>query len=429
MARLEVRLLGEIESTLDGHTLIFPTQKVKELFAYLVTYHSHAHPRAALAGLLWPDSDEERAKANLRQTLSRLCKTLGPENELWIVASSGALRFHTKDAWIDVAEFEKLTQALTPSPSPVGNLQERGGEAGVRALEEAITLYRGPFLCGIYEDWVLIEQERLQTLDLEVLEQLAELYRTSRVYEKAIEVWKKALQTVPWHEQAHRELIRLYALVGDRASALSQYHQYVEVLKRELQAKPLPETRALYERLQQGMPLEWGKVIELPSDTPFVGRARELATLQSLWHDVLQVRGQTVLIGGEIGVGKTRFVQHFLTQIQRTLPPPRPGTRRESAGPCVLHGACHALGSESPYQVLLQAVRSGLERTVTETLARLPTLWRSELARFLPELHERFPQMLAPSELAPAQGKSCWFDALTGFFESLARERPFVLFL
>lgn len=271
MARLEIKLLGEIEVSLDRHSVKFPTQKTTELFAYLAVHHRHAHPRVQVAGLLWPDSDEERARANLRQTLSRLRKTLGPENELWIVASSGALRFHAKDVWIDVAEFEKLTQALTPDlspdPSPKGGGEfplpfREGGQGGrsadgpeVKALECALALYRGPFLTGVYEDWVLIEQERLQTLYLEALEQLAHVYTERRDYNQAIKMWQRMLREIPWHEQAHRQLIELYALQGDRAAALRQYEEYAEVVQRELHAAPLPEMRALYERLAQGIPL------------------------------------------------------------------------------------------------------------------------------------------------------------------------------
>ncbi|MCI2431433.1 hypothetical protein LM602_02600, partial [Candidatus Acetothermia bacterium] len=110
MARLEIKLFGEVEIRLNGQLLRFPTQKTKELFAYLVLHHQHAHPRAALAGLLWPESDEEHAKANLRQTLSRLRQTLAGTECLRL--SGGAAQFQSQDFWCDVLEFERW--ALTP---------------------------------------------------------------------------------------------------------------------------------------------------------------------------------------------------------------------------------------------------------------------------------------------------------------------------
>lgn len=230
MARLEIKLFGEMEVSLDGQLVKFPTQKAEELFAYLVLHHQHAHPRATLAGLLWPDSDEERAKANLRQTLLRIRKALGEAECLRF--SGGAVQFHFSDFWCDVLEFER---ALSDFPT-----------------ESTLALYRGPFLAGIYEDWALIEQERLQTLYLEALEKLAQVYAERRDYDHAIKTWQRVLHEVPWHEQGHRHLIELYALKGDRSAALRQYEKYAEVVRRELNAEPLPEMRALSEQLARG---------------------------------------------------------------------------------------------------------------------------------------------------------------------------------
>ncbi len=410
MARLEIRLFGEMEVRLDGQLLRFPTQKTKELFAYLVTHRQCAHPRAALASLLWPESDEERAKANLRKALSRLRQAFGArEADVWLDSSGGAVRFKTEDCWIDLAEFER---ALTPAAPP---LSRPTGE-GPRALAAAIALYRGPFLRGIYEDWALMEGERLQTLYLEALEQLADMYADSRAYEQASAVWKKTLQTIPWHERAHRELMTLAALAGDRAAALQQYHEYVQVLQNELNATPLPEMRGFYEKLLKGTSLEpvFEETTALPTEMPFVGREREREILKTLWQSVLGGQGQAVLIGGEVGVGKTTFVQSFLRAI----------------GASPLQGIAYASDSALPYQSLLQAVRAGVRSVATERLAQLPAPWRSELAQFVPELQERFPELVAPNPpLPPAQGKARWFAALTGFFELLARERPLVLLL
>jgi DNA-binding SARP family transcriptional activator len=432
MACLEIRLLGEIEVRRDGQLLVFPTQKVKELFAYLVIYRDHAHPRVTLATLLWPESDEEHGRANLRKNLSLLRKMLNSEasGTRWLVSSGGAVRFNTAagDLWLDLEEFERLV-ALAPSPSPVAHLRERGGEAGVRALEQAIALYRGPPLPGVYENWALAESERLQALYLDALEQLAEMYQTQRRFEQAITMWTKVLHVIPWHERAHRELITLYALIGDRAAALQQYSEYCSVLQKELHAPPLPETQTLYERILRGAPPEPIHIFELPVETPFVGRERECQVLSKLWQKACDGAGQALLIGGEVGVGKTSFVEHFIEHIQQLHPGLRPplSASREGAEErsYSLQGAAYA--GELPYEPLLQAVREGLKSTSVATLSRLPALWQNELAQFVPELQERFPD-LKPNPPSP-QGKARWFAALTAFFEIIADERPLILFL
>ncbi|MCS7197109.1 MAG: hypothetical protein NZ930_00210 [Candidatus Bipolaricaulota bacterium] len=93
MARLEIRLLGQLEVRRDGQLLDFPTQKVKELFVYLVIHRDHAYPRIVLAYLLWPEADEEHARANLRKALSLLRKLLGSNGTRWLISSGGAVRF------------------------------------------------------------------------------------------------------------------------------------------------------------------------------------------------------------------------------------------------------------------------------------------------------------------------------------------------
>lgn len=407
MAHLEIKLFGEMEVSLDGQLVRFPTQKTKELFAYLVLHHRNAHPRAQLARLLWPDSDEERAKANLRQTFSRLRKALGEAECLRF--SGGAVQFQAQDFWCDLLEFERLLSGTPQPPSPPASLLSAREESKkIRALEQAIALYRGPFLCCMYEDWVLIEQERLQTLYLDALEQLAELYQARCAYEEVIQVWKRVLQTVPWHERAHRELTTLYALKGDRPAALQQYNEYVETVRRELNAEPLLEMQILYENLQKGLAVLQRTEHRLPLEMPFVGRARALQILQTAWEGVCQGRGQAVLIGGEIGAGKTRCVEHWLQ-----------GIKGEG---CVVRVAAYAQGL--PYEPILQIVRYGLKEISSEQLARLPTFLRSELARFIPEISSSEPA----AELPPAQGKSRWFSALTSFLELVAHERPVAIF-
>ncbi|MCL6643292.1 MAG: tetratricopeptide repeat protein, partial [Candidatus Bipolaricaulota bacterium] len=166
-----------------------------------------------------------------------------------------------------------------------------------------------------------------------------------------------------------------------------------------------------------------------------------------LWQTVQHGQGQAIFIGGEVGVGKTAFVQKFIEHISTPPPispsPPSPlpsegegrkgeglgngGEGERGRGVRSLQGAAYASDSALPYQPLLHAVRAGLKSLPTQTLAQLPALWRSELAQFVPELQEKFPDLAPNPRLPPAQGKARWFAALTGFFELLARERPLIL--
>jgi predicted ATPase len=312
-------------------------------------------------------------------------------------------------------------------------------------LTKAIALYTGDLLPGFYDDWVVIEQEHLKELYLHALKELVAYHAEHREYSAAIPWARRVISVSPLQEEMHRALMQLYALTGDRTAALQQYVECEAVLQRELNAAPLPETQTLYGKLLRGAPVEATpkEIPKLPA-VPFVGRERELTTLQTLWQNVQHGQGQAVLIGGELGVGKTTLVQHFIEHIATPPPaPPRDGegscpslfrggdrgeVREGGQGGRSLQGAAYASDSALPYQPLLHAVRAGLKRISDETLAQLPTLWRGELAQFVPELQERFPDLAPNPQLPPAQGKARWFAALTGLFELFSREHPLMLF-
>src|SRR5918997_2239537 len=76
---LSIRLLGPPEATLRGRGLRFGTKKALALLCYLAA-EGKKYPRGELAGLLWPRSDQRRARTDLRSTLSRLRRACGEGN-------------------------------------------------------------------------------------------------------------------------------------------------------------------------------------------------------------------------------------------------------------------------------------------------------------------------------------------------------------
>src|SRR5439155_16046891 len=91
----------------------------------------------------------------------------------------------------------------------------------------------------------------------------------------------------PLHEATYRHLIRLYALMGDRAAALRTYHTCATVLERELATEPGPATREAYERLvrKDSPPVRLATPMPtLVAAAPLVGRHQEWTQLQEVWQ-------------------------------------------------------------------------------------------------------------------------------------------------
>jgi DNA-binding SARP family transcriptional activator len=235
---LEIRLLGQFELRRDGAGVFLPSRHAQSLLAYLVLSAGTAHRRESLAGLLWPDADEDNARKSLRHALWRIRKTIEPDqaaapcllsDELAVSFNAGA------DYWLDVATLARDSDTL----------QER---------IEAVAVYRGELLPGFYDDWVILERERLEALlqlkMQRLLERLVEEHRWADVVEWG-ERWA-ALGNAP--EPGFRALMRAHAELGDRSRVAAVYQRCREALFNDLGVEPSIQTRQLYERLRRDDP-------------------------------------------------------------------------------------------------------------------------------------------------------------------------------
>jgi DNA-binding SARP family transcriptional activator len=116
---------------------------------------------------------------------------------------------------------------------------------------EAVSLF-GDVLPGWYDDWVLLERERLRQLCMHALEALCERFAAAGQFGQAVEAGIAAVRIEPLRESAHKALIQTYLEEGNRAEAARQYVSYRKLLKDELQLQPSPEIRSLVEGLTVG---------------------------------------------------------------------------------------------------------------------------------------------------------------------------------
>jgi len=239
---LRVKLFGSLELERDGRPLArFASRKSGELFAYLALNRKAPLTREHLAGVFWGDSAEERARHTLNTTLWRINRVLEPPRSA--AGERGYLRITPQHigfnvasgVWLDVAEFESRCELAEQSEAPTR----------YALYSQAANLYRGDLLADCYEDWCIVERERLQGLYVRALAQLM-AYNSSRAeYDLAIDCARRILTCDPLREEVHRDLMRLHLHAGQPAAALRQYRQCEDMLRDELGVEPAPETRAL----------------------------------------------------------------------------------------------------------------------------------------------------------------------------------------
>jgi TolB-like protein/Tfp pilus assembly protein PilF len=241
MAGLHIALLGGLEIA-DGETTIRTslTRKAKALVAYLALMGARGQSREKLAELLWGNSAEEQARANLRQALSSIRKALNGDGAAYLVTDGDQISLAGQDIDLDVASFEHLVAKATPD-----------------ALKHAAALYKGDLLDGFslkeesFEAWARAERERLRRLASDALTKLIAHCDEVGDTERCVETAARLLTLDPLREAAHRILMRAYAAQGRQASALKQFEACRDILRRELGVEPEPETIALYRELRQ----------------------------------------------------------------------------------------------------------------------------------------------------------------------------------
>lgn len=235
---LQIRLLGQFDIRLDGKRIVISSRAGQSLLAYLAMTAGTPHRREKLAGTLWPDSSEENARKNLRQELWRIRKAIPaqslPEADDYLIADEFTLTFNqSADYWLDVS------------------ILERSGP-DMQSLTSGLSLYQGELLPGFYDDWVVLERERLRNLFESKMEQLVnqlvDLERWTAVQEQC-ERWL-AFGSAP--EPAYRALMLSYSARGDMAKVSSVYQRCVEDLREQFGVEPSAETHALFNGLLKG---------------------------------------------------------------------------------------------------------------------------------------------------------------------------------
>ncbi|MCP4416073.1 MAG: tetratricopeptide repeat protein [Chloroflexi bacterium] len=319
MNRLNLTLLGMPQIKIDDQPITnLPSRKARALLIYLALTRQ-THSRQHLAGFLWGEMTEDKARRNLRVLLTRLRKQLEPflniqRRELGINLDS--------DVWIDVDEFEACLAPAEPT---------------LQQLHRAAKLYQGHFLDGfalrdalLFEEWQRPLQERYRQLAMDALYRLAVYHTQQKQYGMGIDFTGQLLGLEPWMEEAHRQMMLLQALSGQRTAALTQYETCRDVLMEEIGVEPSEATTTLYQQIlneeidadanrpaiiPSTKPISWTPPFQPPAVPPhFVGRT----TLQDKIISVLKtaVSPQIHALVGMGGVGKSALANQLAYTLQ-----------------------------------------------------------------------------------------------------------------
>jgi DNA-binding SARP family transcriptional activator len=252
-----IQLLGELRAVRGAQVVTrFRTRKTGELLAYLSCYRRRMHPRELLIDLLWPEHDLDTGRRTLSVALSALRQQLdAPDPETAVPGGDAAASADADSVFVadrfsvgvnparittDVAEFEAALQAAAAAR-----------DAGERArwLAGAVELYGGALLPGYYADWLFPEQQRLEEIFFQTLRQLIAHHEQTGEFDAALRCALRATTADPLREEAHQEVMRLYASAGQPSAALRHYRDLERLLREQMDATPSDATRALADEI------------------------------------------------------------------------------------------------------------------------------------------------------------------------------------
>jgi DNA-binding SARP family transcriptional activator len=318
-------------------------------------------PRARMAALLWPEKDADSARNSLRQRLFKLRRTVGVE----LVGADATV--------------------LALAEGIEHDLHEAGGVLADVAIG----------VPGEFADWLALQRHRRRDRVRGALVELSEGAERARDWDDALSHAHELLALDPLSEEAHRRVMRLHYLRGDRAAALLAFDRCEQLLKDEVSTPPSAETMALLVTVQSAAPnAELPRARQVPASLlrppRLVGREQDWTSLEDAWQ-----RRQPALLLGEAGVGKSRLLDDFARSRAVVLQfGARPGDER-----------------------VAYATASRLLRCLPQAALRaLPQGVRNCLAGLLPELGKPVP---LHDEAARTRLFNACATALTGAAEGI----------
>ena len=442
-------------------------RQVPLLLAYLVLNRARHVGRDELIDALWPEAPPVSQDAALRTLLSRLRSSLGSST---LAGRDELILALPEPVWIDVeAAAAEVARALDA-------LERRDGRRAWALAQVPLNIASRGLLPGAQATWLEAPRRELEDVRQQALEVIgrAGLVMGGTQLQSAERAARTLIESEPYRESGYVLLMEALAARGNVAEALRVFDGLRTLLRDELGTNPSAEAIAAHERLLR--PQERGgdhgggdrggaggdsshgpSSIPLPAELrhraqgSLIGRAQELEDLEARWDRASggagagagagvgvgvgpsvgvddgagpdwgqgngpEVQsGRIVLLAGDAGIGKTTLSAELARRVH-------------DAGAIVLAGRSPR-ETVVPYQPFLEALRHWAMNAQLSDLRASTREYGSELARLIPELRRRAPDLPPPPQDEPETERYRLFEAVVGLLTELSRSAPVLLVL
>lgn len=302
--RIEIRMFGRLFVRRSNGEVVgtdeWSTGKTADLLRLLALHGNRPVSVQSLTSKLWPDVDEDKARASLRTAASRVRQVLG---EPCIERSLGGLVL--RNSWSDVVAFQSVVHEMTAA------LRAGDHARVVQRAREAEALYIADFQA--YDDrssWATETRDSLRLSRQSMLADAGESALKLMWMRDAIDFSTSAITEDLCFERPHRTLMQAHTALGEVELALRAFEHCRVALSQELGADPSAQTRALHIQILSGD-------AERPTVKPFPGRADEVRALAAVLRTAIAGEGcQVVCVAGLPGSGRSALLEAATARVE-----------------------------------------------------------------------------------------------------------------
>ncbi|WP_210253796.1 BTAD domain-containing putative transcriptional regulator [Bradyrhizobium sp. S69] len=238
--RLSVSLVGRLAIRFDGRPIELRTQKANAVLSYLALTETKHESRERLVGLFWSRSDEEKARASLRQVVRELRSTFEDAGYNGFSAERLSVGLDAGKVEVDIESIVRLAESGGVDPLLLNT--PRLGERILEGMDDLDPSFR---------IWVLAKRQTI--LDRLMRSLNAGLVEPSIAAGAKDQIAAAIANIDPTHEEARCHLMRMHAEQGDVAGALRIYKGLWNLLDRDYGMEPSPVTEALVAEIKLGV--------------------------------------------------------------------------------------------------------------------------------------------------------------------------------
>lgn len=409
---LKIHLFGSPAVFYHGERL-----EIRRLIARGLLYHLAVQGRPVLrtnlAFFFWPELSKEKARARLRDYLSKIKNTL-PDPSL-LITDTQTVSLDFKRVYVDTLAFQKLFES-TNRGSGARSASTPLPTATYQTLLQLADFHPGPkFLLemdeidsGEVSSWLENIRRQLKSDYRSIILRLFFYERSEGNFNQAIHWLHRALTFDPADEVVNTLLMKVLLDNGQREHAQKHFEQYAReknhVLSPELESLKI----SLFKDVQNLSPAEahpWP--LHRTFNIPYIGQDEILAKANRIY-----AKGGGLLLLGETGAGKTRLVKEIHYRV--------------TPHPNLLLATCKLHETDSPFHPWIELIRT---HTPDDLWMQLPTEKASLLSMIIPELKSRRQDLEPEPDTITGHMRGNLFDAIYFLLEKIENNLPSMLFL